>query len=71
MILGAVSLVIWFIVAFVLGVRWYVNEDTAPPILLAGCIALAVAAVPWLAYRPLVSRIRKNAERGTRNSEPR
>jgi hypothetical protein len=69
MILGAVSLVVWFFVAFFLGVRWYVNEYTAPPILIAGGIALAVAAIPWLAYRPLVSRLRKNAEPGTRNAE--
>jgi hypothetical protein len=34
-ILGAVSLVIWFVVAFSLG----------------------VAALPWLAYRPLVKRL--------------
>ena len=53
-ILGAISLVVWFVVAFALGVRWYVDENTAQPILLAGGIALAVAAVPWLAYRPLV-----------------
>ena len=38
-ILGAISLVVWFIVAFVLGVRWYIDEDTAQPILLAGGIA--------------------------------
>jgi hypothetical protein len=59
MILGAVSLVIWFIVAFALGVRWYVDEDTAPPILAAGGIALVIAALPWLAYGPLVRRLRK------------
>jgi hypothetical protein len=55
-ILGAVSLVIWLAVAFTLGVRWYVDENTAPPILMAGGIALMVAALPWLAYRPLVRR---------------
>jgi hypothetical protein len=58
MILGAVSLVIWFAVAFTLGVRWYVDENTAPPILMAGGIALIVAALPWLGYRPLVRRLR-------------
>ena len=58
MILGAVSLVIWFAVAFTLGVRWYVDESTAPPILMAGGIALIVAALPWLGYRPLVRRLR-------------
>jgi hypothetical protein len=56
-ILGAVSLVIWLAVAFTLGVRWYVDENTAPPILMAGGIALMVAALPWLAYRPLVRRL--------------
>jgi len=56
-ILGAVSLVIWFGVAFTLGVRWYVDENTAPPILMAGGIALLVAALPWLAYRPLARRL--------------
>jgi hypothetical protein len=59
MILGAISLVIWFIVAFTLGTRWFVDEDTAPPILAAGGIALLIAALPWLAYRPLVRRFKK------------
>ncbi len=58
-ILGAISLVIWFAVAFTLGVRWYVDEDTAPPILLAGGIALVIAAIPWLSYRWLVRRLRQ------------
>ena len=57
MILGAVSLVIWFIVAFTLGVKWFIDEDTPQPILLAGGFALAVAAVPWLAYSWLVRRL--------------
>jgi hypothetical protein len=56
-ILGAVSLVIWFAVAFTLGVRWYIDEDTAQPILMAGGIALMVAALPWLLYKPLVRRL--------------
>ena len=67
-ILGAISLVIWFIVAFTLGVRWFIDEYTAAPILMAGGIALTVAAIPWLAYRPLARRLRQNAERGTRNA---
>jgi hypothetical protein len=58
MILGAVSLVIWFIVAFGLGVKWFIDEDTPQPILMAGGIALAVAALPWLAYPWLVRRLR-------------
>jgi hypothetical protein len=55
-----VSLVVWFVVAFGLGVRWYVDEYTAPPILLAGGVALVVAASPWLAYRWLVHRLSAN-----------
>ncbi len=56
MILGAISLIIWFVVAFALGVKWFIDENTPQPILMAGGIALVVAAVPWLAYRPLVGR---------------
>lgn len=56
-ILGAVSLVIWFIVAFALGVRWYIDEDTAQPILMAGGIAFMIAALPWLAYPLLAKRL--------------
>ena len=63
MILGAISLVIWFVVAFALGVRWFIDENTAQPILMAGGIALMVAAIPWLAYRPLVRRLSEAAKR--------
>ena len=56
-ILGGISLVIWFIVAFALGVWWYIDEDTAQPILMAGGIAFAIAALPWLGYRRLVRRL--------------
>ena len=62
-ILGAVSLIIWFVVAFALGVRWFIDENTAQPILIAGGIALMVAAIPWLAYRPLVRRLSETAKR--------
>ena len=61
-ILGAISLMMWFVVAFALGVKWFIDEDTPQPILMAGGIALAVAAVPWLAYKPLVRRLRKRAD---------
>ena len=57
-ILGAISLVIWFIVAFGLGVKWFIDENTPQPILMAGGIALMIAALPWLAYQPLVRRLR-------------
>ena len=56
MVLGAVSLVIWFGVAFGLAIAWQVTEDQPRQIMLAGGIALVVAALPWLAYRPLVRR---------------
>jgi hypothetical protein len=62
MILGAVSLVIWFAVAFGLGVKWFIDEDTPQPILMAGGIALMVAAVPWLAYPWLVRRLRRRPD---------
>ena len=62
MILGAVSLVVWFIVAFTLGVRWFIDEDTAQPILMAGGIALAVAALPWLAYPWLARRLTRRRD---------
>lgn len=62
--LGAVSLVIWFLVAFGLSALWFVDEYTGRPILMAGGIAFAVAALPWLAYRPLVHRFM--TRRGTR-----
>ena len=54
MILGAVSLVIWFAVAFTLAVSWLLAGAPESRIILAGFIALAVCAIPWLAYRPLV-----------------
>jgi hypothetical protein len=60
-ILGAISLVVWFAVAFTLGVGWYIDEYTAQPILLAGGIALVVAAIPWLAYPWLTRRLRRNS----------
>jgi hypothetical protein len=62
MILGAVSLVIWFIVAFTLGVKWFIDEDTPQPILMAGGIALAIAALPWLAYPWLVRRLTRRRD---------
>lgn len=58
-ILGAVSLVTWFVVAFTLGVRWYIDENTAQPILMAGGIGLVAAALPWAAYGRLVRRLQR------------
>jgi len=57
LILGAVSLVIWFAVAFALAVTWVLEGAPDSRIILAGFIALGVAALPWLAYRPLVRRL--------------
>jgi len=53
-ILGAVSLVIWFVLAFALAIRWFVDEYTPQPILMAGGVAFIFAVIPWAAYRPLV-----------------
>jgi membrane protein YdbS with pleckstrin-like domain len=58
LILGAVSLVLWFVVAFGLAITWYVDDSTPQPIFMAGGIALIVAAAPWLMYKPLVRRLR-------------
>ena len=63
LILGAASLVVWFAVAFGLAVAWYVDDNTPQPIFMAGGIALAVAAIPWLAYRPLVRRLHRHPAR--------
>ena len=59
-LLGAVSLVVWFLVAFGLCVLWFVDEYSARPILMAGGIAFMVAALPWLAYKPLVRRFSRS-----------
>ena len=63
-VLGAISLIVWFIVAFALAVRWFVDEYTPQPIFMAGGVAFLVAALPWVAYRPLVRRLM--TRRGTR-----
>ena len=62
MILGAISLVVWFVVAFGLSVPWFIDEDTPQPILVAGGIALGVAALPWLAYPWLVRRLTRRRD---------
>jgi hypothetical protein len=61
MLLGAVSLVLWFGVSFGLAIAWQVNDDTpARQILTAGGIGLLAAALPWLGYSRLVSRLRRS-----------
>jgi hypothetical protein len=59
LILGAVSLVVWFIVAFALGVTWTLQGAPEARVIVAGFIALGVAALPWLGYRPLVNRLQR------------
>jgi hypothetical protein len=63
MVLGAVSLVMWFAVAFGLAIAWQVTEDQPKPILQAGGIALVVAALPWLAYSRLVRWAKRGRKR--------
>ena len=58
MLLGALSLVVWFAVAFGLAIVWQVNENRASQIMLAGGIAVALAALPWLGYPRLVEALR-------------
>jgi hypothetical protein len=62
MILGAVSLVIWFIVAFGLALAFGVDENRPQTTMAAGGIALAVAAIPWLGYRRLAERLTRRRE---------
>ena len=70
MILGGVSLVIWFIVAFGLSIPWYVDDETAQPILMAGGIAFAICALPWLAYPRLVRRFERQTADRSRSAHP-
>ena len=58
-LLGAISLIVWFALAFGLSIAWFQDEDTAQPILMAGGLALLVAALPWLGYRRLVERFER------------
>ncbi|HET6316394.1 MAG TPA: hypothetical protein VFG86_08045 [Chloroflexota bacterium] len=65
LLLGAASLVIWFAVAFGLAVPWMLQGAPESRIILAGTVALGVAALPWLAYKPLVHRLTRPS-RGSR-----
>ena len=56
-VLGAVSLVVWFAVAFGLAIAWQVTEDQPKQIMLAGGIGLVAAALPWLGYQRLVTHL--------------
>ena len=54
--LGALSLVLWFAVAFALVVLFTTPHATrAPQYLQIGSVALLVAALPWLGYRRWVA----------------
>ena len=67
LLLGAVSLALWLAVGYSLALLLYVQTHTGRSILLAGAIALAVAALPWLGYRRLVRRLAATmTRRGTR-----
>jgi membrane protein implicated in regulation of membrane protease activity len=65
MILGAISLLLWFGVAYGLAVTWYLQTHTQRTILFAGFAALVIAAVPWLGYRWLVRRLTTTRRRET------
>ncbi len=65
LLLGAASLVIWFAVAFGLAVPWMLQGAPESRIILAGTVALGVAALPWLAYKALVHRLTRPS-RGSR-----
>ena len=66
LLIGAISLVIWFAVAYALAVMWLLQGAQQSRIVLAGGIALAVAALPWLAYKPLVRLLAPKPSRGSR-----
>ncbi|MBV9356802.1 MAG: hypothetical protein JO023_14910 [Chloroflexi bacterium] len=59
-ILGLISLIIWFALAFSLAIHFGVDEDHPQPTLMAGGLALVVAALPWLSYRWLLGRSRRH-----------
>jgi hypothetical protein len=65
LLLGAVSLVLWFAVAYTLAVNWLLAGASDSRAILAGSIALAVAALPWLAYKPLVRKLAARPSRGS------
>ena len=62
-ILGLISLVIWLALAFSLAVHFGVDEDHPQPTLMAGGLALVVAALPWVSYRWLLGRARRRYSR--------
>jgi hypothetical protein len=65
LILGFVSLLIWFAVAYGLAVTLYLQTHTQRAILLSGVVALGFAAIPWLGYRRLAERLAAKTRRGT------
>jgi hypothetical protein len=62
MVLGLLSLVIWFVVACAVVVALDLPRSGRPSqVLLVGLGALLVAALPWLGYRRLVAARRRPA----------
>lgn len=65
-ILGLISLVLWFILAFGLVVVLdLAHPETQVQIMMVGGIALVISALPWLAYPALVRRERGRLQRRT------
>ena len=48
MILGGVSLVVWFVVAFGLAIAWFVDDNTPQPIVIA--LAAATYLGLWMFF---------------------
>jgi hypothetical protein len=65
LLLGAVSLLLWFAVAYALAVNWLLAGASDSRVILAGTIALVVAALPWLGYRSLVRKLTARPSRGS------
>ena len=58
--LGCLSLVLWLVVVFVFFLAFNLwTRVTSTPLLMAGGLALVVAALPWLAYPRMVAARRK------------
>lgn len=49
-ILGLSSLLIWLVVVFAIILRFNLDNGPQPFLLVAGFTALAISALPWLAY---------------------
>lgn len=67
LILGAFSLIVWFVITFWLIMSWNVADGPPPAIMTAGTLGLLVAALPWLFVRKLADELhqRKVQARGS------